>query len=128
MCTTGLVVIDNLCQLALRTGGIGYLFALALVLFVIASAFLAWKKVQGLIAPYRNEMRMAEFLLFCRYYPYLPDKLKTALRDEFGIEPPDGGKITAAEIAGMWQAIGHGTLSRAIIAAAILIPLLLIAR
>ena len=128
MCTTGLVVIDNLCQLALRTGGIAYLFALALVLTVIASAFLAWKKLQPLVSPYRNEMRVNEYLLYRHYAPKLPPAMREAMGRDFGAAPDDDLKLTATELQGLWQAIGYGTLSRAIIVAAVLIPLLLIAR
>ena len=110
MCTTGFVLVDNLCQLALRTGGIGYLFALALLLTVVAALFLAWRRVEPLVSPYRNEMRMAEELLHAHY------DINTDL------------KLPVGEVQGMWQAIGYGTLSRAIVIAAILIPLLLIAR
>ena len=128
MCNTGLIVIDNLCQLGLRTGGIVYLFALALVLTVLAAAFFAWKKLQPLVAPYRNEMRANEYLLFRHYAPKLPKAMREAMVREFGYPPEDDVKLSATELQGMWQAIGFGTLSRALIVAAILIPLLLIAR
>ena len=98
----------DLCLLAGRSFGIFYLFLLALVLMVIAAYFLAWKQVEPLVSPYRNEMGLAEELLAEHY---------------------DGSrKLSAGELQGLWQAIGLGTLSRALIVTAVLIPLLLIAR
>ena len=110
MCITGLVLIDNACLLALKTAGIGYLFALALGLTVIAAKFLSWAKIEPLLSPYRNEMRVAEGLLNSHY----SDDPKA--------------KLPVGEVQGMWQAIGYGTLARHILIAAIVIPLLLIAR
>ena len=127
MCTTGFVLVDNLCQLALRTGGIGYLFALALLLTVVAALFLAWRRVEPLVSPYRNEMRMAEYLLFSHYWGKVPAELVAHMFKDY----PEGAsehKLSASELQGMWYAIGLGTLSRALVIAAILIPLLLIAR
>lgn len=110
MCETGIVLIDNLCHLGMRSGGIAFLFAYALMLVVVAAAFLKWKRLVPLISPYRNEMAIAEDRLHRHY------------------DPDDKLSLPVGEVQGMWQAIGYATLGRKILLLAIIFPLLLIAR
>ena len=128
MCETGIVSIDDLCTLGLRTAAIFYLCLLGVFLTVLAAWLMGRPKWRRVVRPYRNELRMSEFFLFRNYADRLPRRLREAMEREFQDYPEADVKLSAAELQGMWQAVAQGARGRSTEIAAILLALLLIAR
>ena len=118
------------CLTVMWTGGVFYVFALAILLVIISAWLMRLEALQPLVRPFLNELWLAEYLLFVRYYHRVPDRVRDAWAVQFGYQPnkSDYDAFTEAEVQNAWSLIGKGIIAQAMILFAFIFPLLLMAR